>query len=183
MTRKIEILPVDRQRWPDLESLFESGSWSRLCWCMVWRAQGEEARSTDRRSRKIAMESRVKSGTPVGLLAYMENLPVAWCSVAPRSTHRALGGPDDYGDDDNAVWSLTCFLVAKEHRREGLSDVLIAAAIDHARAMGAKVLEAYPVNPDSPSYRYMGFVPQFEKHGFSKVGQAGKRRHVYRVIL
>jgi len=46
---------------------------------------------------------------------------------------------------------------------------------------GARVVEAYPVAPDSPSYRFMGFVPAFEKAGFREVGRAGSRRHVMRL--
>ena len=43
---------------------------------------------------------------------------------------------------------------------------------------GATVLEAYPVDPDSPSYRFMGFVPSFAEAGFVETGRAGERRHV-----
>jgi hypothetical protein len=43
--------------------------------------------------------------------------------------------------------------------------------------------EAYPVAPDSPSYRFMGFVPMFEKARFVEIGTAGTRRHVMRLSL
>jgi hypothetical protein len=45
------------------------------------------------------------------------------------------------------------------------------------------VVEAYPVDADSPSYRFMGFVAPFEKAGFREVGRAGTRRHVMRRSL
>jgi hypothetical protein len=45
------------------------------------------------------------------------------------------------------------------------------------------VLEAYPVAADSPSYRFMGFVPQFARLGFDEVARAGSRRHVMRRSL
>jgi hypothetical protein len=45
------------------------------------------------------------------------------------------------------------------------------------------VVEAYPVDPDSPSYRFMGFADLFETAGFREVGRAGKRRHVVRLDL
>lgn len=38
--------------------------------------------------------------------------------------------------------------------------------------------EAYPVDPDSPSYRFMGFVPTYEREGFHYAKDAGTRRHV-----
>ena len=46
------------------------------------------------------------------------------------------------------------------------------------RKMGAKYIEAYPVEPDSPSYRFMGFIKTFEKAGFNFVKKVGTRRHV-----
>jgi hypothetical protein len=60
---------------------------------------------------------------------------------------------------------------------------LLAAAIDHARRQGATVVEAYPVDRNSPSYRFMGFVGAFKKMGFRAVGRAGTRRHVMRLKL
>lgn len=110
---------------------------------MVWRQTPAEAKQTDGKSRRAALLSRVSNGVPIGILGYAEGTPVAWCSIAPRSTYRRLG----------------------------------------ARKQGAKVVEAYPVDPDSPSYRFMGFVGLFEKAGFAKVGIAGTRRHVMRLTL
>lgn len=43
---------------------------------------------------------------------------------------------------------------------------------------GAAVVEAYPVDPDSPSYQYMGQVASFEAWGFEEEGMVGSRRHV-----
>ncbi len=60
---------------------------------------------------------------------------------------------------------------------------LLAGAIDHARANGATVVEAYPVDPDSPSFRFMGFVPVFAEAGFRDLGMTGTRRHVMRLRL
>ena len=60
---------------------------------------------------------------------------------------------------------------------------LLRAAIAYARREGAKIVEAYPVDPDSPSYRFMGLVSRFEKAGFEEIGRAGSRRHVMRLSL
>lgn len=64
-----------------------------------------------------------------------------------------------------------------------MTDRLVEAAIAHARRRGARIVEAYPVDADSPSYRFMGFVSVFERAGFKTVGTAGKRRHVMRLSL
>lgn len=150
---------------------------------MVWRARGAEARRTDGRSRKLALAKRVDGGVPVGILGYQSGEPVAWCSVAPRPTYRELGGPRDDGEDADRVWSVVCFFVTRRARGQGVMKRLLDAAVAHARRRGARVVEAYPVDPDSPSYRFMGFVPAFEAAGFVEVGRAGTRRHVMRRVL
>ncbi len=127
------------------------------------------------------MEQRVRAGTPVGILGYLDGEPVAWCSIAPRETHRpSLGGVDEPGDAPGTVWSLTCFFITRQLRGQGVTRQLIEAAISHARARGAHSIEAYPVDPDSPSYRFMGFVETFDAMGFQKVGREGSRRYVMR---
>jgi GNAT superfamily N-acetyltransferase len=127
------------------------------------------------------MLGRIAGGTPVGLVAYRQGKPVGWISVAPKATFRGLGGPEP--EPGETIWSLTCMFIPRKLRGAGHAHAFITAAVAHARAAGATTLEAYPVNPDSPSYRFMGFVAAFEKAGFTHVGAAGSRRHVMRLAL
>jgi hypothetical protein len=55
-----------------------------------------------------------RRGVPVGRLGYLDGKPVAWCSIAPRSTYRELGGPPQAAGEN--VWSLVCFLVTRAYR-------------------------------------------------------------------
>jgi GNAT superfamily N-acetyltransferase len=73
--------------------------------------------------------------------------------------------------------------VQRQYRQQGLAHQLIAAAVARARRKGATMVEAYPVAPDSPSYRFMGFVPAFEAADFVETGTVGSRRHVMRLTL
>lgn len=169
---------VTPERWPDLERLFESRGTLRGCWCMIFRAGPEgKVPPASGPARKQAMRGLVRAGAPVGLLGYVEGEPVAWCSVAPRSSFRGLAV---VGDATDPVWSITCFYIRSDFRRSGLIRELLEAAIAEARRGGATEIEAYPVAPDSPSYRFGGFVPFFEKEGFHEVGRLGSRRHVLR---
>ena len=172
---------VDRERWPDLVRLFGGRGGPKSCWCMVWRATPQEAKQTDGASRKRALQARVQKDVPIGLLGYLNGEPVAWCSIAPRESYRRLGGPDD--DGDARVWSLVCMFIRRDLRGQGIAAQLIEAAVAQARARGATVVEAYPVDPDSPSYRFMGFVDAFARAGFRHVGRAGTRRYVMRITL
>lgn len=174
---------VTPERWGDLERLFEAPGGPKYCWCMVWRSMARGESRSDSRAKKAALERRVKEGVPIGILGYVNKDPIAWCSIAPRATYRDLGGREGPSDNPGSVWSLVCFFVPRKFRRQGATQQLIAAAVEHARAKGAKVVEAYPVDPDSPSYRFMGFVSSFEAAGFREVGMAGTRRHVMRLTF
>lgn len=173
--------PVTKARWPDFANLFESKGAPSYCWCMAWRTTSDEVRGIGKASRKPLMQSRVDHGTTIGLLGYLDGEPVAWVSIAPRDTYRDLGGPD--ARDGEAIWSLACMYIHRRLRGSGYGMQLIEAATAYAKKRGATVLEAYPVDPGSPSYRFMGFVPAFEKLGFSKHGTAGSRRQVMRLSL
>jgi GNAT superfamily N-acetyltransferase len=177
---KLSFHEVDENRWSDFERLFESRGSPKSCWCMVWRAEGAEARQTKGFQRKSAMEKRIRGGVPVGLLGYLDGEPVAWCSIAPRPTYRRLDGLEVAGEEPASVWSLACFFLRRDLRGQRVASQLIEAAMACALTKGASVVEAYPVEAGSPSYRFMGYVSTFEAAGFHEVGRAGSRRHVMR---
>jgi hypothetical protein len=56
---------------------------------------------------------------------------------------------------------------------------LLEGAVAHAHAMGAIALEGYPVDPEGKRIDqtggYVGTVPLFEAHGFSRVCQTAGR--------
>ncbi|MDR0409780.1 MAG: GNAT family N-acetyltransferase [Spirochaetaceae bacterium] len=173
----ISIKPVDKDNWVDFEAFFQSQGKLNYCWCMCWRlSKGEkdELKQNDSACRKAFIKRRVWENTPVGILGYAQKEAVAWCSIAPRETHRPLGGD---GGIKN-VWSITCFYIKNGYRRQGLMKTLIEGAKNYAAQNGTHYIEAYPVEKDSPSYRFMGFIKTFEEAGFSFVKTAGKRRHV-----
>ena len=171
---------VDRDRWRDLARLFAARGGPKHCWCMSWRPLENRSAPAGNKRRRAALQRRVRDGVPIGILAYLQGEPVAWCSVAPRATFRPLAG---LGSPDDTVWSVVCFFVPRRLRRRGLMRRLLTAAVETARRHGATVLEGYPVDADSPSYRFMGFVPLFRAAGFKPVGRAGSRRHVMRLDL
>ena len=181
MGGKLAFHPVTPARWDDFAALFEAPGGPKYCWCMAWRATPTELRTIGKASRKPLMHARVESETTIGLLGYLDGEPVAWVSIAPRDTYRELGGPKAEGDEN--IWSLACMYIHRDLRGQGYGTQLIGAATAYAKKRGGTVLEAYPVDPDSPSYRFMGFVPAFEKLGFRAVGKAGQRRHVMRLAL
>jgi GNAT superfamily N-acetyltransferase len=179
---KLTFKPVTRSTRDDFIEVFAGRGGPKHCWCMLWRTNRDEIKDTKGPARKGQILSRVDAGTPIGLVGYAGGAPVAWVSVAPKPTFTGnLGGPDSVPEDK--VWSLTCMYMRTALRGEGAGHQLIEAAIRYAEKRGAKVLEAYPVDPESPSYRHMGFIPAFEAAGFREVGTAGTRRHVLQLTL
>ena len=177
---------VEASTWGDFERLFESRGGPSYCWCMPYRATPDENRRLDRATRKAGMRARVMAGAPVGLLAYAGGEPIGWCSIAPRSTFprpNTSAVPGAARADEPLIWSLTCFFVPRRFRGCGLASRLLRAAIAYAREQGAAAVEAYPVDPESPSYRYGGFRPMFEAVGARELGPLGRRRHVVRIDL
>ena len=128
------------------------------------------------KARKTALHRRVTEAVPIGILGYLEARPVAWCSIAPRDSCRSLGGPEALPQE--GVWSLVCFFIAREMRKQGILPQLLHAAEAYGRRQGATVIEAYPVGRGSPSFRFMGFLGFFSEAGYRRVGRVGSRRHV-----
>lgn len=172
---------VTSETWHDMEALFSGRGGPKACWCMVWRndVNGTPAAQAAP-DRKAVMERLVLSGHPVGILGYDQGTPVAWCSVAPRplfGKNLSNTAPVD------GLWSLTCFFIRADHRKQSGFGALLAAAETHAALHGAKAIEAYPVDPDSPSYKFSGFLPAFTALGYVPVGTVGTRRHVVQKTL
>ena len=174
---RVTFQPVDGGTLPAFEAFFRRRGAPRWCWCMAFRRTPAEVKVASRINSHRQIVSRIRDGIPVGLLAFEGDEAVGWVSVAPRDTFRLKGAPAAPGEE---VWSISCFYVPPERRGEGLTRKLIAAAVAHARRCGATVVEAYPVDPDSPSYRHMGFVAAFAGAGFDDLGRTGTRRHVMR---
>jgi GNAT superfamily N-acetyltransferase len=173
--------PVTAATREDFVAVFEGPGGPKYCWCMAWRQSSTEVKDSSSASRKKQMLGRIDAKTPVGLVGYHAGEPVAWVSIAPRDTYRALGGPA--AERGERIWSIVCMYVRRALRGVGLAHDMIAAAVDYAKKHGATAVEAYPVDPDSPSYRHMGFVPAYERAGFKETGRVGTRRHVMRLTL
>ena len=172
----IEVLPA-AGRWEDFASFMvprtPGGSG---CVCMVYRNS-----SLDMHGRIAQMRALCQSEPGPGVLAYVDGQVAGWCSVAPKSTYRALVNSRTIPHvQDEAAWSVVCFVVRPGFRRRGLMHDLLDGAVEHARAMGATVVEGYPVDPDGgridQTSGYVGTVALFEAHGFERVQQTTGRR-------
>lgn len=148
---------------------------------MVWRICADGASAPPQAGdRRAAMAGLVQDGQQVGILGYDAGTPVAWCSIAPRSL---FGTSLSNSQPEPGLWSLTCFFIRADHRKQSGFAALLGAAESFATKAGATTIEAYPVAADSPSYRFSGYLPAFEAAGYALIDTVGMRRHVVRKLL
>lgn len=168
----------------DLARLGERYGRFGYCSCMRWRIPSRQYKQSTKASRAEALGDLARGGESVGVLAYEDDEPVGWCSIAPREQYSAL---ERYRAlprvDEVPVWAVVCFFVAPEHRRTGVTEGLLGAAVDAARAAGAAAVEGYPVKPGERLYTYMGAPVIFERLGFLDVTPEGQARRVMRLSL
>ncbi|MDA1036377.1 MAG: GNAT family N-acetyltransferase [Chloroflexi bacterium] len=174
--------PVDEDRWPDMRVLAEASPELSRCWCMEWRPMPDADRD-NLPAREVALGGLVKRGVPIGILGYVDGDPIAWCSIAPKPTYYSLWESNADGASVVSAWAIVCFFIHEKMRGKGLTKHLIAAAVDYAREHGATLVEAYPVDPDSPRDGFMGFLSSFEHVGFREVAAPEKGRHIVQLTL
>ena len=138
---------------------------------------------------KRALKRIVDSGTIAGVLAYAGGEAVGWCAIEPREAYSMLSRSRILKPvDEKPVWSIVCLFIRKDWRRRGVSGTLIEGAVAHARACGAKIVEAYPVeprgdpktNPMPDVFAYTGIASVFRKAGFREVARRSETRPIMR---
>ena len=187
MTTELSFKPLKRNLWTDFEELFGPNGACAGCWCMFWKLRGkayEEARGYE--TRQIH-KSIVDSGIVTGLLAYLHGEVVGWIAVEPRESYPRLAHSRNLKPvDDQPVWSITCFFIAKGARRQGITVELLKAAVEHVQKQGGRIVEGYPVdvqeNVPAPSI-YTGTVSAFQQAGFKEVARHAPTRPIFRFFI
>jgi len=171
----------------DLEDLFGTSGAFSGCWCMWNRQTNVEFQEQNYETNRGLLRTNLAEGHEFGILAYDGDEAVGWAALAPRSEYSRLArSPVTKPVDDAEVWSVTCFVVRKEHRGRGVASALLAGAEQRARGLGAIVLEGYPVAPDGElvdTDAWHGLESMFVNAGFTEVARRKPRRPVYRKTL
>lgn len=185
---KIKIVPATPSRWDDLETLFGKNGACAGCWCMWWRMKRSEFNAKRGAGTKRALKKLVADGDVPGLIAYDGRTPVGWCAVAPRAEYPVLGRSRVLAPvDEQPVWSVVCFFVARTHRRRGLTVKLLEAAVAHAAKKGARIVEGYPVEPrggkTADAFAYTGLASAYRAAGFEEVLRRSSTRPIMRAVV
>ena len=195
----LSIRPANEASWEDLKSIFGARGEAALCWCQRYKLKPREAfkhfpaEVRAERLRRQTSCSDAQAGATSGLVAYLDGEPVGWCAVEPRSAYPGLlrvyrvpwlGRAED--KTDAGVWAVTCVFARAGYRRRGVSYALARAAVDFAKARGARALEAYPMLTE-PGQEiawgelHVGNRSIFAAAGFTEVGRPTPRRVVMRI--
>lgn len=178
--------PLTPDRWPDLEVLFGPKGCGG-CWCMYWLLRRPDFVRGLGEANHHALRALVEDGRVPGTLAYHDEQPVGWVAVGPRELYPTLDRSRILKRvDDQPVWAIVCFFVAKAHRRRGVTVGLIEAAVRWARQQGASVVEGYPVDTRetrAPVFVYTGLASAFRKAGFVEVARRSPTRPIVRYTI
>jgi len=145
----IEIRALTAELLPDFLGYFEGSAfadnpkWSS-CYCQflyVDHAKVTWAERTAQENRSAAC-ARICTASMQGYLAYRNGKVVGWCNAAPRAMMDAFAEEPD--PDASQIGQITCFVVAREHRRTGVAKALLAAACAGLTAQGLSIAEAMP---------------------------------------
>lgn len=181
----IETAPLTPDRWPDFEAVMGPRGGAGGCWCMLWRLRKRDFDAMKGAANRDAMRAAVEAGPPPGVLAYDGETCVGWISVAPRAAFPRLETSRVMQPvDATPVWAVSCFLIARTHRRQGVGVALLEAACALAREHGATMVEGYPVAPGRDgypdTYAWTGFDSVFRRAGFSEVARRSETRPIMR---
>lgn len=181
----LKFRPVTRNRWSDFESLFGAKGACGGCWCMLWRLTRKEFEQQKGEANRQAMKAIIESGQKPGLLAYSGKQPVAWCSVAPREKFPALERSRILKKlDDEPVWSISCFFIHKDYRKQGLSVRILEAVIEYVKQQGGNIVEGYPIEPKKGKtadvFAWTGVAAFFIKAGFVECARRSETRPIMR---
>lgn len=133
--------------WPDVEKALGEAGGCDGCWCSFWRLEkGEKFAEIRGAMAKRRLHKGVTSGSIHGLVAYIDNEPIGWCTFGPRKDFPGLNRSPRYrSENTDGAWSIPCFFVKAGYRQLGVSSALLVEALRVLRRRKIKIAEGYPV--------------------------------------
>ena len=177
----VRTVPVDEVPWDDVRAVFGTRGDPARCWCQWFKIPTGQLQHSSPDELSGMLHDQVLRGPAPGAIAYLEDEPVGWCAVEPRPRYSRLlntkvANATTEPADDPSVWAVTCFVVRVGFRRRGVAQALLEAAVDRARAAGARAVEGYPVDTAervdaSSASLYVGTLSLFLAAGFTEVAR------------
>ena len=178
----LEIRPLAPSRVADVRTVLAS-TFGSQCWDLFFRFTDEQARAAGiagkktaehvaRRKEILAKLARRKRGS-AGLVAYVDDQPVGFISLGPRSDYPGVErSRSTSAVDDVPVWVIPCITVRKGYRGRGVAIAMIRATVLYAKKKGAAAVEGY-ARPDGKRIHdgsaHMGTESMFRRAGFKRI--------------
>ncbi len=183
---KLQIKPLNTKTWQAFEKLFGSHGACDGCWCMWWHLKRKDFEAQRGEVNHQLIHDRVQRGDVPGLLAFLDDQAIGWAAVEPRTAYLALERSRTLKRvDDQPVWSIPCFFVAKPYRKQGVNAWLIRQAAAFAFENGAQAVEAYSLDyakgKVSDMFIFTGTASAFSKAGFVEVARPSASRRIMRL--
>lgn len=189
----LQVHPLTPDRAGDFTDLFGPSGACYGCWCTYFRLPPKLRQAMDGDAKRDHMLARIASGPPPGLLAYDGAQPIGWMQIGPRADIPQWNNPNrsstplpDAPADDPGVWAVSCFFFRAKRRGQGLSAAMLTAGIAHARASGARLIEASPMDHARQSKSvglFVGSTSTFLRAGFAEVACRKEGRPLMRLVL
>lgn len=181
------VRPLDASTWDAFVELVErKGFMFGGCWCMSHHPEGGQE-GIDRRA---VMEERVRTGrTHAALVFDTDGLAQGWAQYGSPEELPRIGHRRKYEQDPplRPDWRITCFVVDKRHRGQGVARAALEGALDQiARAGGGRVEAISEMTAGRTAQsRFLGCatVELFEQYGFQRVRQVGKHAWIVSRLL
>ena len=124
--------------------------------------------------KKAVMRGFVDAHTPIGVLAYADDEPIGWCSIAPRESYVRLETSRTMPrvtPPATPTWTILCFFIVRARRGQHVTRALLEGALRYARSRGARVVEGYPFDTAGVSSTHRGHSRAFVAAGFRQDGK------------
>jgi GNAT superfamily N-acetyltransferase len=189
-----QVLRAGPEHARGLASLFDAAG--SPCFCRFWHFKGTSNEWLERCARapegnRAELEQAFSSSTKEarGVVAVLPSeggngthsdpCPViGWMKIAPASTvpkiyeRRLYRGLPCFSGDRDGVFTIGCFLIHPDYRRQGVATELVRAAVQMAPTWGARAIEAFPRRPKEAVHDdelWTGPEGVFVKNGFVEV--------------
>jgi len=127
---------------------------------------------------RTAITARIATGEMEGYLAYAAGHVVGWMNAQPYAKLRHAcarmripAPPLPVPAHDAAA--IVCFVVAPDHRRQGVARTLLAAGVANLAERGLRCVDAFPWNVEpgdaAATAHYHGSRTMFEAAGFATI--------------
>lgn len=163
-------------------SFTEHPDWS-VCYCFSYHFIGTKEHWNKEENRSSVINF-VNEGKMTGYLAYVDSKPVGWCNANNRMNYQRLLKYHDLIDNPmDKVFSIVCFLVHPDYRRQGIVQKILDQIYSDCVNSDYDYIEAYPGKGNlSSEDHFKGPIELYEKFDF-KINKEYDDYYVVRKML